>query len=174
MSGGIFLFWIIFAIVVGVLGKDRKIGGGAAFFLSLILSPLIGLIITLASERIDSRSKAITPEIGKLLAQGKKKIKDNDYDGAIETLERILILQPFAPLGNYYLATLYSVKQNKDKAFRHLTLAIEQGFEDFNAINTMPRLDFLRNQPEFREFALNGYKFTQVKSSTDDVINLWC
>jgi hypothetical protein len=42
--------WIIFSIIIGLIGSSRKIGFGGAFFLSLLLSPLIGLIITVASK----------------------------------------------------------------------------------------------------------------------------
>ena len=42
--------WIIFSFVVGFVGSGRKIGFLGAFFLSLILSPVIGLIIALVSK----------------------------------------------------------------------------------------------------------------------------
>lgn len=47
---GIFFGWIIFSFVVGFIGTDRNIGFWGAFFLSLLLSPIIGLIITLVSK----------------------------------------------------------------------------------------------------------------------------
>lgn len=47
---GIFLGWFIFSLVVGAIGASRKIGFWGAFLLSLLLSPLIGLIITLVSK----------------------------------------------------------------------------------------------------------------------------
>ena len=47
---GIFFTWIILSFVVGFIGNDRKIGFGGAFFISLIFSPLIGLIFTLISK----------------------------------------------------------------------------------------------------------------------------
>ena len=47
---GIFIGWLIFAFIVGFIGSDRKIGFWGAFFWSVLLSPLIGLIITLVSE----------------------------------------------------------------------------------------------------------------------------
>lgn len=49
----IFIFWIIFSIVIGAIGSTRNIGFGGAFFLSLILSPLIGIIFTLTSKSLD-------------------------------------------------------------------------------------------------------------------------
>ncbi len=47
---GIFFGWLIFSIVVGFVGSNRKIGFWGAFFLSLLLSPVIGLIIALVSK----------------------------------------------------------------------------------------------------------------------------
>lgn len=172
MDGSIILFWFIFAVVVGFLGKDREIGGGKAFGFSLLLSPLIGLIITLNSPRKDPRATAASPRAAQLMAEGEKKIRRKVYDGAIGTLENVLDIQPFAPMTNWYLATLYSVKRNKEKAFAHLTHSVEQGFKDFTLIHSHPRLEFLRTQPEFREYARNGYKLlTSEPVSGDDIVN---
>lgn len=41
------------AALVGQLGKNRKIGFGWSFVLSIFLSPIIGLIITLFSKKKD-------------------------------------------------------------------------------------------------------------------------
>lgn len=41
------------AALVGLVGKNRKIGFGWSFALSLVLSPIIGLIITLFSKKKD-------------------------------------------------------------------------------------------------------------------------
>jgi hypothetical protein len=41
------------AALVGQLGKNRNIGFGWSFALSLLLSPIIGLIITLFSKKKD-------------------------------------------------------------------------------------------------------------------------
>jgi len=47
---GIIAF-VFFSILVGQLGKNRKIGFGWSLVLSLLLSPIIGLIITLFSKK---------------------------------------------------------------------------------------------------------------------------
>jgi len=47
---GIFFGWLLFSIVVGAIGSGRKIGFWGAFLLSLLLSPIIGIIITLVSK----------------------------------------------------------------------------------------------------------------------------
>ena len=51
------LFIILVAVglaaLIGQLGKNRNIGFGWSFALSLFLSPIIGLIITLCSKKKD-------------------------------------------------------------------------------------------------------------------------
>ena len=44
--------WLIFSMLIGIIGSNRKIGFAGAFFLSLLLSPLIGLIFTLVSKSL--------------------------------------------------------------------------------------------------------------------------
>ena len=58
----IFILWIVFSIIVGIVASSRKakIGGGAAFFLSLILSPVIGFLIAILSK----------PDENKVVASG--------------------------------------------------------------------------------------------------------
>lgn len=46
---GIFLTWVGLSILIGFVGQNKKIGYWGTFFLSLLLSPLIGLIIALVS-----------------------------------------------------------------------------------------------------------------------------
>lgn len=47
---GIAIAWIVLSFVVGFVGDGRKIGFFGAFALSLIFSPLVGILITLASS----------------------------------------------------------------------------------------------------------------------------
>jgi phosphate/sulfate permease len=47
--------WIIGSVIIGFIGSDRSIGFWGAFFLSLLLSPLIGVLITLFSETNSSK-----------------------------------------------------------------------------------------------------------------------
>lgn len=48
---GFFFGWLVLSAIVGAIGGERKIGVAGAFFVSLFLSPLIGLIITISSPR---------------------------------------------------------------------------------------------------------------------------
>jgi len=51
----IVIIWIIFCFVVGSIAKNKTLGFWGGFFLSLILSPLIGLIFALISKPKDSK-----------------------------------------------------------------------------------------------------------------------
>lgn len=50
----IVIIWIILSIGIAMFGSTRTIGATGAFFLSLILSPIIGLLITLFSKSLDT------------------------------------------------------------------------------------------------------------------------
>ena len=54
----IFITWIILAILVGVYANGKGKSGIGFFFLSLVLSPLIGFLIALVS---DDRSRIACP-----------------------------------------------------------------------------------------------------------------
>lgn len=43
--------WFFVSFLIAFVGIDRKIGYFGSFFLCLILSPIIGLIITISSKR---------------------------------------------------------------------------------------------------------------------------
>ena len=49
----ILALWIPLSIVAGFIGMGRKIGFWAAFFLSIFLSPIVGLIVALTSKSIE-------------------------------------------------------------------------------------------------------------------------
>ena len=51
----VFLIYIALCVVAGVIGGDKKIGGAGAFFLSLFLSPLIGIIVAIVSDESDAK-----------------------------------------------------------------------------------------------------------------------
>lgn len=47
------ILWIILSFVVAKIANDRRLGFNSGLMLSLIFSPLIGILITLASPRIE-------------------------------------------------------------------------------------------------------------------------
>jgi len=58
----IFIFWIIFSLLIGVYASNKNIRGGFAtgFFVSLILTPIVGFIAVAVSspdkERVENRA----------------------------------------------------------------------------------------------------------------------
>jgi hypothetical protein len=48
---GIVILWIVLSILFASLGRNRKIGFGRAFLTCILLTPLIGLIVVLVSEK---------------------------------------------------------------------------------------------------------------------------
>ena len=47
----------LFAVLVGILGAGRKIGFGWAFILSLLFTPILGLLFTLVSDPLPTGEK---------------------------------------------------------------------------------------------------------------------
>lgn len=45
------IFWIGGSILIGLIGKNREIGFLPVFIISLILSPILGIIVALCSRR---------------------------------------------------------------------------------------------------------------------------
>ena len=59
---GIFLLWLVFAIVVGAVAKNNGRSFGGYFVLSLLLSPIIGLIILLIASVNNPAHKRVQQE----------------------------------------------------------------------------------------------------------------
>ncbi|BDC98876.1 hypothetical protein [Persicobacter psychrovividus] len=73
-----FLGWIVLSIIVGMLATDRTVGFWGGFLLSLILSPLIGFIITiLSSEKEDIQYQKILRE-EQMRAIAKRAVQDQE------------------------------------------------------------------------------------------------
>lgn len=50
----IFFFWLIFSFAVGVLAANKGRSGVAWFFLSLVISPLLGLLFCAVSSNLST------------------------------------------------------------------------------------------------------------------------
>lgn len=88
--------WLVFSLLVGAIGSNRKIGFGIAFLASLFLSPIVGLIITLFSESKSSirhkeetkRMIAHQNEMIRRQTETLKKMQDPNYISEEEIEER--------------------------------------------------------------------------------------
>ena len=78
--------WIILSLIIGFIGSNRKVGFFGALLWSLLLSPIIGLIITLTSESINSirmREKSIR------LQEEQKEILNNINNRPVDTISEL-------------------------------------------------------------------------------------
>ena len=89
---------------------------------------------------------------------GIEKYKDYDYDGAISDFEKALGIDATDLVVHFNIACAYSLTEDKEKAFHHLTKAIENGFNDFEKIQSHDALAYIRIQDEYDEFVKNGYR----------------
>lgn len=89
---------------------------------------------------------------------GIKKYKDFDYEGAIEDFNKALTVESKDVSTHFNLSCAYSLTEQKEKSFFHLSKAIEYGFVDFDKIKTHDALAYLRIQEEFDTFVENGYR----------------
>lgn len=48
----IFIVWTTLALIIGLMGANRKFGFWGYFFASLFFTPFLGLMLMLASDKI--------------------------------------------------------------------------------------------------------------------------
>lgn len=92
-----FIFpWILFSVIVGLFGQNRIIGFWGAFLLSLLFSPLIGIIICLFSSTKASAHPAnnvLIVQPNEAPSSGKKATNHNSYSTITEELEKLKSLR---------------------------------------------------------------------------------
>jgi len=100
---------------------------------------------------------------------GIRKYKEYDLDEAIIDFQKGLEIEPDDVALHFNIACAYSLTEQKDLAFSHLSRAVELGFKDFEKIQTHDDLAFMRIQPEFDEYKAAGYRLggaAQIEEST--------
>lgn len=93
---------------------------------------------------------------------GQKKYKEFDLTGAIEDYNRALEIAPGDHEIHYELACAYSLLEQKERSFYHLSQAVSKGLKQSEKILTEDNLAFLRIQPEFEDFRNNGYNIINL------------
>lgn len=103
---------------------------------------------------------------------GVEKFKDFDYKGSIEDFKKALQIENRDTAVHFNLACAYSLTEEKDLAFQHLSNAVSLGFKDFEKIKSHDALAFLRVQDEFDEFVVKNYKWplSGVKQNKKSII----
>ena len=89
---------------------------------------------------------------------GIQKYKEFDYEGAIEDFKKALAIHPTDVAVHFNLACSYSLNEEKENAFFHLSKTVELGFVDFKKIQEHDALAYLRIQDEFDAFKQKGYR----------------
>ena len=102
---------------------------------------------------------------------GIKKHKDFDLEAAIEDFKQGLELSPNDVALHYNIACSYSMTEQKELGFYHLTKAVELGFNDFEKLQTQDDLAFLRIQPEFEAFKASGYRNNPISRTNTSTQN---
>ncbi len=58
----------LLSVLVGLVGRNRKIGFGWTFLISLVFTPVVGLIIALISDPLDAGEQKRVGCVGAVLA----------------------------------------------------------------------------------------------------------
>lgn len=92
---GIFAGWIVLSFFVGLLGSDRNIGFWGSLFISLLLSPVIGLLVTLFSKTdADTKREYLSIKLQKeQLEESKKKNNNTSTYSVSDELEKLYNLK---------------------------------------------------------------------------------
>lgn len=141
---GIFFTWIILSFIVGFIGSDRKIGFGGAFFISLIFSPLIGLIFTLISKtNAEEKYRESVLETQRSQQESLKKLSEskvtqkNSIADEIEKLQslknnNIISEEEFARLKNKIIDS--DIHNNDENTTNPVTKEIKEEIQENNAV----------------------------------------
>ncbi|MDT0646327.1 SHOCT domain-containing protein [Zunongwangia sp. F260] len=162
----IIILWIIFSFLIGAIASNKKVGFWGGTFLSLLLSPLIGLIIALVSSEKSTKSEAT-----KYLIKADKEMRQGSFQQAIQSANTAVNLNNNFPLAYYRLATLHSIRSDKESAFLCLEKAVSLGYSNFDKLNKDPNLEWLRRRPEWEQFRTAGYKKTSSNSGYINELN---
>lgn len=101
----------------------------------------------------------------KWLKKGIEQFKEYDFDEALKFFEKALAQDPKNAAVHFNLACTHSLLEHKDKGFYHLDRAVDLGLNDFEILKTRDHLAYLRIQPEWEQFAANGFRLVeQIKS----------
>ena len=166
----VILGWIVLSFVVANMGSSKNIGGTGAFFISIIFSPLIGLLFVIASSP-KKNVKKVNKRVVELTSKALKKYKLKEYNEAITILEEALTIDPNEKQTHYNLSSIYSIKEQKEKSFFHLEKAVELGYKNFSKISTSLDFKWLKEQSEFEEFMKNGYKFKNIRTNQNSYLD---
>jgi len=104
------------------------------------------------------RKKSTVPRRNPFKNSGMDKYKDFELEEAISDFNQALKIAEKDADIHFHLAAAYSLTEQKDKAFKHLDLAVQYGLKNKDKIDNFEDLAFVRIQEEYDAFKENGYR----------------
>lgn len=113
-----------------------------------------------------SRPTASRKKSNPFKKSGLEKYREFEFEAAIADFKKALQIDSNDIAVHFNMSCAYSLTEEADNAFFHLSKAVELGFVDFERIKTHDALAYLRIQDEFDEFARKGYRLTAALDPT--------
>lgn len=159
------IVWLVLSFIVGSMGRNRSVEFSGAFAVSLLLSPIAGLVLVLLSSEIDDKAALA-------LATGEQQIRKKKYDKALQAFHAALKERPHSVTAHYSLARTYSLKNMPKDSLYHLNKAFENGYFNFYRVQSSPDLLNLRSSEEYKAFEPNSYMLGRFLSAPKDKLVL--
>lgn len=91
---------------------------------------------------------------------------DKDLNKYLNSLQNSISEDSSNPKTHFDLACFYSLIEDKNNAYLHLSDAVKYGFKNKKRIQEEPDLKWLRHQPEYQKFVENNYVLPNNKVNT--------
>ena len=166
-------FYVFFAVLVGTLGSDRKLGFFPAFTFSLILTPVVGWLITLAYPVTETNDD---PAYNDNLRYAMKAYHKGNMEEAYRRVKSAILMAPDNPEAYLRLGAYYAKDENIPLAIKNVAKAKSLGIPSLELLDKEP-FDAIRSSKEWKEFKANDYEtdkpiIDKPVSSTDELLKL--
>lgn len=169
----LFLFYIGLALIVGSVGSNRKIGFFSAFIFALLLSPLIGWLITLAyPKEVNTKD----PVYNDNLHFAMKAYHKGNMGEAYDRVNKAILRAPKEPEAYLRLGAFYAKDNNLEMAIKNVAKAKSLGVKSLELLEKEP-FDNIRSSEEWIAFKANDYEINNEVnynsvSTTDELMKL--
>lgn len=170
-----FILYITLCLLVGTIGAGRRIGFFSAFIFSLLLSPILGWLITLAYPKLEKTETPASP-YDKLLKLGMKSYHQGNYDAAIKIFNDAILKFNTKPEAYLRLGAVYAKQGKVDLAIKNVAKSKKLGVSSLELVSKEP-FDSIRNTQKWIDFVNNDYQISngikhQTLSTTDELLKL--
>lgn len=170
-----FILYITLCLLVGTIGAGRRIGFFSAFIFSLLLSPILGWLITLAYPKLEKTETPASP-YDKLLKLGMKSYHQGNYDAAIKIFDDAILKFNTKPEAYLRLGAVYAKQSKVDLAIKNVAKSKKLGVSSLELVSKEP-FDSIRNTQKWIDFVNNDYQISngikhQTLSTTDELLKL--